>query len=66
MKSLLCLLPLVALAFDLIAAERSVAARAADSLVRHVTIEPATADVPRSDTASIARLSDGRLMVFYH
>ncbi|MCH8046844.1 MAG: serine hydrolase [Planctomycetes bacterium] len=34
--------------------------------IRHVTIEPATADVPRSDTASIARLSDGRLMVVYH
>jgi len=66
MNTLLCILPLVALAFDLIATDRSVAATAADSLVRHVTIEPATADVPRSDTASIARLSDGRLMVVYH
>jgi sialidase-1 len=64
--SLLCILALAALASDLIAADRSVAATAADSLVRHVTIEPATADVPRSDTASIARLSDGRLMVVYH
>ena len=64
--SLLCLLPLVPLAFVLIATDRSVAATAADSLVRHVTIEPATADVPRSDTASIARMSDGRLMVVYH
>jgi len=37
-----------------------------DSLVRHITIEPATTDVPRSDTASIAQLSDGRQMVVYH
>ena len=35
-------------------------------LIRHVTIEPATADTPRSDTASVAELSDGRLMVVYH
>ena len=35
-------------------------------LIRHVTIEPATANVPRSDTASIAELSDGRLMAVYH
>jgi sialidase-1 len=36
------------------------------SLIRHVVIEPATADTPRSDTASVAELSDGRLMVVYH
>lgn len=34
--------------------------------IRHVVIEPATPDVPRSDTASIAELSAGRLMVVYH
>ena len=34
--------------------------------IRHVTIEPATVDTPRSDTAAIAALSDGRLMVVYH
>ena len=36
------------------------------SLIRHVVIEAATAQTPRSDTASIAELSDGRLMVAYH
>ena len=36
------------------------------SLIRHVIIEAATALTPRSDTASIAELSDGRLMVAYH
>jgi len=35
-------------------------------LIRHVVIEAATAETPRSDTASIAELSDGRLMVVYH
>ncbi|MEM7559338.1 MAG: sialidase family protein [Planctomycetota bacterium] len=35
-------------------------------LIRHVVIEPATKETPRSDTASIDRLSDGRLMVVYH
>lgn len=34
--------------------------------IRHVVIEVATAETPRSDTASIAELSDGRLMVVYH
>lgn len=61
--------PLSLLVFVLIAAKGSVAATAAtaaDSMVRHVTIEPATADVPRSDTASIAQLADNRLMVVYH
>jgi len=37
-----------------------------NSLIRHVVIEGATAEIPRSDTASIAELSDGRLMVVYH
>lgn len=64
--SLLCILPLVALALVLIAADGSVADTAADSLVRHVMIEPATAETPRSDTASVAELADGRLMVVYH
>jgi sialidase-1 len=36
------------------------------SLVRHVVIEAATEDTPRSDTASVAELGDGRLMVVYH
>lgn len=36
------------------------------SLIRHVVIEAATAETPRSDTASIAELTDGRLMVVYH
>jgi hypothetical protein len=35
-------------------------------LIRHVVIEPTTDDTPRSDTASVAELSDGRLMVVYH
>jgi len=34
--------------------------------IRHVVIEAGTAETPRSDTASIAELSDGRLMVVYH
>jgi len=37
-----------------------------NSLIRRVIIEAATAQTPRSDTASIAELSDGRLMVVYH
>ena len=37
-----------------------------NSSIRHVVIEPATAETPRSDTASIAELPDGRLMVVYH
>jgi len=35
-------------------------------LIRHTVIETATADVPRSDTASVAELLEGRLMVVYH
>jgi len=34
--------------------------------IRHITIEEATAETPRSDTAAIAPLSNGRLMVVYH
>jgi len=34
--------------------------------ITHVTIEPATEQTPRSDTASVAALRDGRLMVVYH
>ena len=34
--------------------------------IQHVVIEPATQDAPRSDTASMARLPDGRVMVVYH
>lgn len=37
-----------------------------DASIRHVVIEAATAQTPRSDTASVAELSDGRLMVVYH
>ena len=40
--------------------------RKEDSTIQHATIEPATAETPRSDTASIAELADGRLMVVYH
>lgn len=53
-------------ACSLITADTSAAVTREDLQIRHVTIEPATADVPRSDTASIAGLSDGRLMVVYH
>ena len=35
-------------------------------MISHVVIEAATAETPRSDTASIAGLSAGRLMVAYH
>jgi len=35
-------------------------------LIRHVVIEAATDQTPRSDTASVAELSHGRLMVVYH
>lgn len=34
--------------------------------IRHVVIERATKDTPRSDTASIARISDDQIMVVYH
>ena len=34
--------------------------------IEHVVIEPATKQTPRSDTTSIAALSDGRIMVVYH
>jgi sialidase-1 len=40
--------------------------QAAKPEIQHVVIEPATADTPRSDTAAIAPLADGRLMVVYH
>ncbi|MDP6524687.1 MAG: sialidase family protein [Kiritimatiellia bacterium] len=50
--------------FILISAFGSTAA--ADSVIRHVTIEAASDQAPRSDTASVAELSDGRLMVVYH
>ena len=41
-------------------------AAAAPTAIRHFTIEPAGAETPRSDTASVAELGDGRLMVVYH
>jgi len=63
-NSLLCIFTLAV--FVLIVADGSVADTAADSLVRHVMIEPATASTPRSDTASVVELSYGRLMVVYH
>ena len=34
--------------------------------IHKTVIEPATPETPRSDTASVAQLSDGRLMVVYH
>ena len=37
-----------------------------DRLITHVVIEAAGAKTPRSDTASLEQLSDGRLMVVYH
>ena len=36
-----------------------------DLAIQHVTIEQATTQTPRSDTASVVELSDGRLMVVY-
>jgi sialidase-1 len=48
------------------AREHQEGASEANSSIRHVVIEAATAETPRSDTASIAELSDGRLMVVYH
>ena len=62
----LCVLPLVVFPLNLTSNDRSATATAADLRIRHITIEPATIDVPRSDTASIARLSNGHLMVVYH
>ncbi len=35
------------------------------ALIQHIDIEPATEQYPRSDTASIVELSDGKLMVTY-
>ena len=37
-----------------------------DEPMRHTVIERATPEMPRADTASIAELDDGRLMVVYH
>lgn len=34
--------------------------------IHHGVIEPAGPDMPRADTASVAELGDGRLMVVYH
>ena len=45
---------------------RSLLARDAEGTIQHVVIEPATNDTPRSDTASIAQLPNGQLMVVYH
>ena len=50
--------------FSILINQLPMAAKAADII--HTTIEPATDSVPRSDTASIAPLSDGQLMVVYH
>ena len=41
-------------------------AQAAKSVIKHVVIEPATIQTPRSDTASVISLPNGRLMVVYH
>lgn len=40
--------------------------QAAKSVIKHVVIEPATAQTPRSDTASVISLPNGRFMVAYH
>ena len=40
--------------------------QAAKPDIKHVMIEPATDETPRSDTAAIAPLADGRLMVVYN
>ena len=34
--------------------------------IQHVVIEPGTKDSPRSDTASIAQISESQIMVVYH
>ena len=64
--SSLCILPLVALAFDLIAADRSVTAIAGESLVRHVTIEPATADVQCIDSVALVSWSQVKIHNLNH
>jgi sialidase-1 len=48
------------------AQQEQVGASDTNSLIRHVMIEAANAQTPRSDTASVAELSDGRLIVVYH
>lgn len=54
------------LIFAVASAEARAQEEDASEVIRHVVIEPATAQTPRSDTASIAELSDGRLMAVYH
>jgi sialidase-1 len=56
----------VALLFVLMTTSGSMATEATDAVIRRVMIEPATAEAPRSDTASVAELADGSLMVVYH
>lgn len=62
----LCMLPCVALAMALAAASDATAATGTDPSIQHVTIEAATAETPRSDTASVVEMVDGHLMVVYH
>ena len=62
--SILCRYSL--LFFVLVTAKGPEALAASDALIRHVMIEPATKETPRSDTASVIELADGRLMVVYH
>ena len=61
-------LSLAVLIAALVATQSPARARGAPekTLIRHVVIEAATDTTPRSDTASVAELSDGRLMVVYH
>ena len=40
--------------------------QAAKPEIQHVMIEPATEETPRSDTAAVASLGDGRVMVVYN
>lgn len=60
-RSLICLL----LAVTVLPA-RGLFASENESKIHHVVIEEATKETPRSDTASIAQLGSGQLMVVYH
>jgi sialidase-1 len=59
-------LPGMALTIVLTVALSATVSAAADPLIRHVVVEPATDETPRSDTASVVKLADGRLMAVYH
>ena len=48
------------------AAEEALLGPVEHPAIHHGVIEPAGADMPRADTAAVAELGDGRLMVVYH